>query len=422
MAERICARAAMTEEALWKGTMDEAQARELAAHAESCSECANVMEGVAAAKRGLAALKDEEIPVPSADAAWSRVEKRLGERRPGWGRSYWMSTAAAAGLLIVIGGGVMVALGGPARRMFTTASSTEVFGSNQASLSAGIYGDESPAPAMDAAKVEPEYREADRIVLARGQVATEQLSGQGLRPGVDGLDNSVGEVVPVVPPRVERGAEMTLGVPDARDAFKRVTGIVSEAGGRVITSRVEQPRGSERAEARLVVKIPVARFDGVIADLHAMGRVLAENIAGEDRTSQYQDVEGRLRDRDAAIEALRQRLARGNIGRDEVKRIENELARARQEREAAENARRGLAARTDFATLEIRLAEEEPRPGSVMIFAGRFFDPIADALDVAAGLFAGGLSVIVIGVGACLPWALLGWATWSFLRRRALAW
>lgn len=436
MSEPICARAAALEQAIWEGTIKQEQETELKAHAKECAECASILSGIDWAKYGVGALKNEEIPVPSVDAAWNKVESRLADRRSAWyHRTGWMAIAAT---VVVAVGVSYIALGGPTKKMFAAAVGTETMGQNQAALRGGIY-DEAPRLAQLSeanALAGSTPLEAEGVGFAQykveggaGDVAYaprrpaspaaidygERLQGQNLRPG-----GTPGIFHPTT--HVERAASITMGVENAREAFRTLSGIIATGGGQIVTSRVSQRTGSSGAEASLTVRIPVAQFDGFVREVHDLGLVLAEDIQGVDRTSEYTDIQGRLDDKDSMIVALRAKLTQTGISRDEVRRIELELARLRNERDRIESARRGLADKTDFATLELALREEKAAPGAVMIQFESFLDSFGDSLGIALKLFNGGLSVMVIGLGACLPWFLLAAVIRYFLRRRAMAW
>jgi hypothetical protein len=431
MSEPICARAAALEQSLWEGTIKPEQETELKEHARECAECAAILAGIDRAKYGVASLKNEEIPVPSVEAAWQKVESRLVARRMKWyQRTRWMAVAAT---IVVAVGVSYVALEGTSHKfpvapmIYTLTEGT--MGQNQAALRGGVYDEAVQLTAVTAAaEVAPDVTIGFEELKAENEIAYraaspsavidgERLHGGALRPG-----GEPGVYPTAATPRVERAASITMGVTDARDAFKTVTGLVASGGGQIVTSRVSQPSGASGAEARLTVRVPVARFDGFVHEIHDLGAVLAEDIQGMDRTGQYSDIQGRLDDKDSVIAALRTRLAQTGLTRDEVRRIETELNRVRVERDRIESARRQLAGRTDFATLELMLREEKAAPGAVMIHFESLFDSFGDSLGIALNLFNGGLSIMVIGLGACLPWFLLGAAIRTWWRRRALAW
>jgi hypothetical protein len=372
MSETICARAAALESALWENSLGGDDAHELQTHAATCPECSSVLDGVQLTKHGLRVFAENEGHVPDVDKAWAKVNARLVAPRF---RVPVQAYAIAATLLVVLSGAWILG----ATRYFSASTSSarmmEVSGNEFSNTS-------SPLP--------------------QAKVAVDQSPASG-------------------PRHVERTAVLGLHVADARACYKRVTGLVAEAGGIIVSSRIEQSDATSPTEAVCSLKVPVARFDGFLGDLRGLGEIASEEIRGDDRTTEVHDIEARIRDKDAAIEALRNRLTR-NPNADEVARIEAELARSRSERDAFESARRELAGRTDFTTIDLRLTERKLEPRGGMIYWQLFADRFGDSFGTATNLFSWGLSALVVTAGALLPWMLVIIPAWFVVKRRVYAW
>lgn len=435
MADTICARAAALETAVWEKGLDEGQLAELREHANECDVCAEILRGIEISQAGLRELKDEEIPVPPADTAWEKVSGRLEEswaarvlRRNGW-------LKIAASVVLVVGLGAAIFHGNKAEQELAMNAASDVTVSNGAFPWQG----NSQAAQSEEAKGK---REGENYAADRPEAPTASLApaggGQVIAYSYDRVANyqtpggaiTVYDVATPAPPpaaadrdeapRVERAATMALKVADARESFKRVSGMVAEAGGRIITSEIAQPSTAAGARSFLTARIPVAKFDGFIAELHNLGTIDSENIQGNDRTDAYSDVAGKIADKDAAIAALRAKLAAGNVPADQIRQIEAELARIRRERDALETSRRTIADRTDYATLTLTLTET--RSGAGLSIVSRFWESIGSSCATAAEFAGWGLSIIVVGVGATLPWLVIAYLGWRLYRRLRYAW
>lgn len=526
MADHICARAAMLEQGLWENELPAAARAEIEAHAAECAECAQVLAGIKAARAGMAELRDEDIAVPPADAAWTQVAGRLEAKPQSWLRQQAPKLVAA--LALVVGVGIYISQGdrggavfGPSvRNMFANAVSTDAVNDNRAAICSTIYrgdGGYAAAPSAPSASAEgmvvasaqhaqrqqvERYRpagaapsapaategkreEADvyydeshnggrmadgvRYVTGTGMmeamvdsipaaplvVASARMAPAAATPARPAPAASTSprpltnrdvrpyrpehidrppvepevqepvtrepddELIPLSQQRLEYAASMTMRVDDARAAHKRVTGLVAEAGGQLINSRVSQ--GEEAgATATLKVRVPSAKFDGFITSLHELGEVLAEDITAQDRTRQVQAVAQQLGQNEQTAATVKQRLAEVQ-GRSNTQRLERQLARLNSERVQLQQTQQTLTQRVDYATLAITLREDEDRPASPGVTSG-FSGEMRYALNRALNLCSEGFGIILIGLGFCLPWALLGWILWWLYRRYRNSW
>jgi hypothetical protein len=120
---------------------------------------------------------------------------------------------------------------------------------------------------------------------------------------------------------------------------------------------INTPEGAARSlDASL--RVPVSQLAATIAELKALGRVELETQGGEEVTQQHADLIARLKiareTEHRFIAILRDRP--GNIS--EVLSTEESIARVRGEIEQMEAQQQNLEHRVDFATINLRLAEE----------------------------------------------------------------
>jgi hypothetical protein len=204
--------------------------------------------------------------------------------------------------------------------------------------------------------------------------------------------------------RIERSVRLELGARAGRfgavtDAVVRAT---QRAGGYVASSGVA--RDGSRGTASFVLRIPVARLDGAIADLSRLAHVRAIEQATQDLTGAYDGASGRLRDARAQRRALVAAVATATG--DEAARLRARLATATARVTRLERAVRALRARTAYATVDLAVIEARRSAGAGSGSDGRWTP--ADAWhDARRGLeLAAGLLIIVLALG--LPIALAG--------------
>lgn len=417
MSETICARAAALENVMWDGGLDDDRWTELRAHAAVCATCADVMRGVSETREALERYRSEESDAPDVEDAWRVVSTKLDAT----GRGRWKLVSVALGMAATAAIIIRVGIGfGESLRMESAPMPVE---------GSGVRSRTQSLPAATESFEVPSY---DHLRVAE-QVEEEHLNGRGFRPGAEPqavstsvatkVDAAAAPIALAPPtPRVERSAILTLRVADARGEVKSVTAMVTDLGGRIVRAHVNQPAADAPAEAAMTLKVPAQHFDAVIAKLHAAGTILSENIAGEDRTEEYSDVEARIADKAAAIEKLRQHLVSDRLTAEEVARCEGELARLRDEHDRLETSRRDIAAKTDFATVELTLTEKKDQARGGMTPIELFTDRFNASFGTAAALFSWGVAAIMVIAGAALPWAVILTPAWWLLRRRIFAW
>lgn len=229
--------------------------------------------------------------------------------------------------------------------------------------------------------------------------------------------------VPVGPtaPQLAYSYEVRLEAPAAR-----VPALLArhEAACRAAGPAVCQLLGSDRSTrddgslgAELTLRAEpgwLQRFrDGLAADARgAGGRVAATKTSTEDVTRSLVDTEAALRAKTVLADRLEGILASRPGKVSELLEVEQALATARGEIDAA---RSELAVmRTRVATSELKLAYDS-RPGAAD--AG-VWHPVTDAGRGAAGVFAWSVAALILGAAALLPFALVGAAVVWLLRAR----
>lgn len=106
-------------------------------------------------------------------------------------------------------------------------------------------------------------------------------------------------------------AEMRIAVEDPEAAMQSVVTMTEESGGFVVTSslsKVTTDRGS-LPRVYMTVRVPAEQLNSIMDSIKELTPnpredVLSENISGSDVTSEYTDLRSRLRNLEAAEEAL----------------------------------------------------------------------------------------------------------------------
>ncbi|MDJ1132108.1 DUF4349 domain-containing protein [Streptomyces iconiensis] len=196
---------------------------------------------------------------------------------------------------------------------------------------------------------------------------------------------------------VIRTASLTVQVKDVPKALDRTRGTVEAADGYIgkeTTTRNE--KGRERT--RVVLRVPVGKYEKVLDDLEGTGRLVDRDTKAKDVTEQAVDVESRIKTQRASVARIRELMDDATKLGDVVK-LEGELSSRQADLESLLSRRASLKDRTDFATITLSLSEKP---------AGETDgdDPgFTDALAGGWNAFLTMLLWVAVALGAVLPFA-----------------
>ncbi|MET8529819.1 DUF4349 domain-containing protein [Micromonospora sp. NPDC005172] len=189
---------------------------------------------------------------------------------------------------------------------------------------------------------------------------------------------------------------MRVQVTDVDAAAREVSALVTRAGGFV---GGDQRRSAEAdAVAELQLRVPAARFSGVVEEVAKLGRQQSREINTQDVTEETVDLEARIITQRARVDSARRLLARANSIADLVS-LENELGRREADLASLEAKKRRLADLTALSTITVALAgpaaktsEEKNETGFLVGLKGGW------------KAFATSMTVLLTVLGALLPW------------------
>ncbi|MBN2492402.1 MAG: DUF4349 domain-containing protein [Planctomycetes bacterium] len=154
-----------------------------------------------------------------------------------------------------------------------------------------------------------------------------------------------------------RTAEIDLLVDNAEAASDRVSQLARTFGGFVSESSMHT-RG-HRTGAHLVLRIPVAKFDEAIVALKGLAHEVSRvDIAAEDVTDRYVDIEARRRSLELTESELEKLLAESRTQQrsaDEIVAIYKQLSEIRTQREQAQGQQQALDNRIALTTIRVGL-------------------------------------------------------------------
>lgn len=230
-------------------------------------------------------------------AAWSAVPQGLLPR----GAWAWVGGVAVALVVVAVaatvGGGLGQRGAGTAGAGGVTMGATDAATGHGAVQFSPVRGaPAAPRPAVGGAR-------AANAVLVPAPGLGAAMAAPAIAPSTGtGLGDAVVR-------RVEESASMTVRVQDVRAAFDALTAMAAGLGGYVQSSSLQtgvsadaSGVGPQPAAASLVVAVPHPQYATFIKQAGDLGKVLTTSANGQDVTSQYVDLQGRI----TALKAERQ--------------------------------------------------------------------------------------------------------------------
>ncbi|MEV5873153.1 DUF4349 domain-containing protein [Streptomyces sp. NPDC052101] len=202
----------------------------------------------------------------------------------------------------------------------------------------------------------------------------------------------------LAPSAIIRTASLTVEVKDVAKALRQARTAAESAGGYV--GKEDTGRGADGHEhTKVVLRVPGAKYDEVLAGLQGTGRLIDRTAEAEDVTDQVVDVDSRVRSQRAGVDRIRALMDRAAKLSDVVT-LEGELSSRQADLEALLARQASLKDRTSLATITLSLSETPVRK------AARDASPgIGDALAGGWHVFVTLLRWVALALGAALPFA-----------------
>ncbi|PWI14862.1 DUF4349 domain-containing protein [Streptomyces sp. Act143] len=236
--------------------------------------------------------------------------------------------------------------------------------------------------------------------------AKEAAPGGAADSGSGGRQASSAPSLPVS--RIIRTAALTVQVKNVPKALDRARTTAENAGGYVGKESTFRDAGGAE-ETQVTLRVPVDRYEEVLADLEGAGKLLERSAKAQDVTDQVVDVESRIRTQRASVARIRELMDRATKLSDVVT-LEGELSTRQADLEALLARQASLKDRTSLATITLSLSEKP------VAKAAEDDDPgVMDALSGGWDAFVTMLRWFVVALAAVLPFAavaallLLAW-------------
>jgi hypothetical protein len=225
--------------------------------------------------------------------------------------------------------------------------------------------------------------------------------------------SSIGSLPPIGPDIVKTaGISIEVQKGGFETAFNAATTIAGRYGGYVQDSSM---RGIKAKAGELTIRVPASAFEQAMNDLRGLGSVEGQSISGQDVTSQFIDLDARLRTWQAQ-EAVLLRLMQRATSIESTLRVQNQLQDVQFRIEQIKGQLRLLENQTSLATIDVSLREVGAVVG-VRQLAARDRPSLGEAWDRAVDGFLGVIFAVVVGLGYLIPLAAIAFAIGLGYRR-----
>jgi hypothetical protein len=294
----------------------------------------------------------------------------------------------------------------------------------------------SPAP-MEAAATEAPAYEADffEAVPQEAPASVEQppvADESGVEKIQDGSVYETGTEgnVALTTHLIIKSADMRLLVEDSDVAIDRLTQLVGDTGGYIISSRVWNQvhlDGKNYKYATVTIGVPVESFERTMNRLRGLAvQVLDENASGEDVTDQYVDLQSQLTNLEATRERIKSFLDEAtNV--DEALRINQQLSEIERQIEEIKGRINYLGDRSSYSTITVNIEPQlpdfvAPTPTPIPTDPWKPGETFENAKKAVTGAYQGIIDFLiwffVVLVPIFGPLVLFIWLIWKFFTRK----
>ena len=409
--------------ALLDGELSTERAESVSAHLAECAEC---LEFVEILRNGSMTVANWTVPVLLPNGEF---EKRLAEAAPQvpsrgrlpelnkWsaflGRS-WMSIAAVTAIVLAVAVTSSRRMATPTNMpvdMARTDRGGAGGGFNRLDQFARGFGPQKSATVQG----EPASKVSENLPESVGQRALEEnglVSPEDRFSGTDDLQT----------PLIARTVTLSIMVKDFGFSRTAIDAILARYHGYAASLNASTEQNAARS-LQASLRIPAGELNAVVAELKSLGHVENETQAGEEVTQQHADLVARLKNSRETEQRLQVILLQRTGKISDVLEVEQEIARVRGEIEQMEAEQKNLEHRVDFATIDLKFADEyKAQLGSpATSVSTQFHNALVNGYTNAADSLLGLLLFLVQYGPILLLWIVLlsspAWLLWRRWKR-----
>ena len=173
-----------------------------------------------------------------------------------------------------------------------------------------------------------------------------------------------------------RSGTMSMEVDKYDDTEGRVKQIAQQFGG-YITNSSATLNASGKKQGTITIRVASDKFDALLGELSKAGKVMNENITGNDVTEEYMDADARVKTQKELESRLLKLLEEKTASLSSVVEVEQKLASVRENIERTEGRMKYLKDQASYSTLAVSVYEPTLLQTST---GGGFFYELGDGV------------------------------------------
>jgi hypothetical protein len=210
-----------------------------------------------------------------------------------------------------------------------------------------------------------------------------------------------------------RSGSMNLEV----DKYDETEGKIKEIANRFngyITNTSASLNAAGKKQGTITIRVPSDKFDGMLTELSKIGKVMNQNITGQDVTQEYMDSEARLKTQRELESRLLKLLVEKTARLTDVVDVETKLASVRENIERTEGRMRYLKDQASYSTLAVSVYEPSMLTTSS---GGGFFYELGQGFEKGLTGFTAVLRGLITFIIALLPIFIILYIIYYFVRK-----
>jgi len=182
---------------------------------------------------------------------------------------------------------------------------------------------------------------------------TATMMPTGTPAGTQPLGNDQGSQVAPVAPMIVKNGDMEIAVQDTQKAIDQVTQIAADGGGYVVTSQSWSENGL--ASASMTIAVRAENFDTAMRRLRDIAvEVIRESASGQDVSTEYVDLQSRLRNLEATRARIQNFLDQAATVQEALE-INRQLAEIEAQIEQVKGRMQYLSGRAAYSTINVTI-------------------------------------------------------------------
>lgn len=175
-------------------------------------------------------------------------------------------------------------------------------------------------------------------------------------PGLNRLTTPTDKEIDVSKRMVVKSGTLSLEVDNFDISEKKVSEIAKNQNG-FIANSTSSVNPSGKKSGTIIIKVPVDKYDNLINEISAAGKVASKNIMSSDVTEEYIDLESRAKTQKELEQRLLKLLSEKTARLVDIVEVEEKLAAVRQRIESLQGKMKLLTNQASYSTLSVSIYE-----------------------------------------------------------------